>query len=58
MATVDEKAKTFVREMRSFVSFGKDSVLAQMVWNAIERAWKMGYAQGIEDAGKPQREHP
>lgn len=59
--SIDERAKQFVREMRAVVSFGKDSVLGHMIWSAIERAFKMGYAAGIEDAGKPARrsdEHP
>lgn len=55
--TVDERAKEFVREMKTFVSFGKDSVLAHHIWAAVERAFKMGYAAGIEDAGKPARQH-
>jgi hypothetical protein len=53
--TVDERAKEFVREMRGVVSFGKDSQLGHMIWSAIERAFKMGYAAGSEDAGKPAR---
>ena len=56
--TVDARAKEFVRQMRGFVSFGKDSALQALVWSSIERAFKMGYAQGIEDAGLPAREHP
>lgn len=42
-------AKRYVDELRRVVSFGKDSTLAQMIWAQIERAFVMGYQQGVED---------
>lgn len=50
--TVKERAAGYVRELRMVVSFGKDSMLAQMIWGQIERAYVLGYQQGIEDSEK------
>jgi hypothetical protein len=58
---VDERAKEFVRDMKSKFFFGRDVTLGQMIWSVVEQAYKMGYAQAVEDAGMPARrgnEHP
>jgi hypothetical protein len=60
--TVDEHADAFVRTLTDLPLSGVMSARGEYQWrmfvDTVKRAYKLGYAQGVQDAGLPAREHP
>lgn len=60
--SVDEHAEDFVKSLTELPVSGVMSARSEYHWrlfvDTVKRAYKLGYAQGVQDSGLPAREHP